>query len=199
MAYLLDGLSRCLHLFRGDPGASSRWDTLQHAFFRHWEHHAAAHPNRTAAQDAVARWDFSQLPMACRDLVLAAFPQAAGHWTPDALADLDLPDLFGALYPQDPALVLSMWRLLLDTAPLHDPEAAEYLLYDAMELVWLGAENTSLSPILQALAEESSFARQVFLSPYAGLPQQTLLEHCQDPQARQTFLTLLADNPRWKG
>lgn len=199
VADLLDGLSRCFHLFRGDPENSSRWDALQAAFFRHWEAHAAAHPDRTAAQEAVARWDFSQLPMACRDLVLAAFPQAAGPWTQEELVDLDLPDLFGALYPQDPALVLAMWRLLLDTAPLNEPEAAEYLLYDAMELVWLGAENASLSPILQTLAAEPVFARQVFLAAYTGLPQQTLLDHCRDPQAKQTFLSLLTDNPRWKG
>lgn len=199
VADLFDGLSRCFHLFRGDPENSCRWDTLQEAFFRHWEVYTAAHPDRTAAQAAVAQWEFSQQPMACRDLVLAAFPQAAGPWIPEELTGLDLPDLFGVLYPQDPALVLAMWRLLLDTAPLEDPEAAEYLLYDAMELVWLAGEATSLSPILQALAAEPAFARQVFLAPYTGLPQQTLLDHCRDPQARRTFLSLLADNPRWKG
>lgn len=196
---LLDGLSRCFQLFRGDGEDDRRWEDLKEIFFRRWETYAAAHPDLATARDAVTRWDFSQLPMACRDLVLAAFPQAASRWSPEEMADLDLTDLFGTLYPQDPSLVLAMWRLLLDTAPLSDPEAAEYLLYDAMELVWLGAERVSLSPILQALAEEPSFARQVFLATYTGLPQQTLLAHCQDPKAKQTFLDLLAGNPRWHG
>ena len=47
------------------------------------------HFTRTELVDMVRRWDFSENEWACRDLLIADFPDAVRRWTAEELEDMD--------------------------------------------------------------------------------------------------------------
>ena len=81
-------------------------------------------------EDMVRRWDFSENEWACRDLLIAAFPEAVRRWSTDELSEMDTMDLLVETGEHDPETAIQMMKLLLDTAESHlqDPEAAYFLL-----------------------------------------------------------------------
>lgn len=127
-------------------------------------------------------------------------------WDKETLENTWEAEILQRIYPADPDLAIAMWRLLLDTAqePLQkNPEAAEYLLFDAIDgVLWPGSPSRKdhLLPLLNQLEQSEPFARQVFQSAYAGKPQARLLEACdtlQKDALKKHCLALLAENPAW--
>ena len=45
--------------------------------------------SRTELEDMVRRWDFSENEWACRDLLIAAFPEAVRRWSAEELSEMD--------------------------------------------------------------------------------------------------------------
>lgn len=43
----------------------------------------------------VRRWDFDENEWACRDLLIAAFPEAVHFWTAEELSNMDTMELLG--------------------------------------------------------------------------------------------------------
>ena len=72
--------------------------------------------SRAELEDMIRRWDLEQNEWACRDLLIAAFPQAAGRWSAEELAEMDTMDLLVETGRQDPETALRMVELLLSTA-----------------------------------------------------------------------------------
>ena len=109
------------------------------------------------------RWDFADGGEIIRDLLLAAFPEAASYDATDASGAAEL---LGAVYGKNPDLAVQMWRKVLDVAQDHlqQPERAEYLLCDLMGDVWYGP--VSLWFILKPMKQDAGFACQVFGSAY---------------------------------
>lgn len=94
--------------------------------------------SRAVLEDMVRRWDLEQNEWACRDLLIAAFPQATGRWSAEELAEMDTMDLLVETGRQDPETALRMVELLLSTAEGHlqEPEAANQLLgWDMSDLL----------------------------------------------------------------
>lgn len=124
--------------------------------------------------DLVRSWDLSQNEWACRDLLAASFPTAAGRngeTTMDVLLDTE---------EQNPDMALSMMELLLDTANDHlqNPEAAEQLLGgDCYDLLHRPA---IIDRLAERLVWDDHLARQLFQSAYVGPPQEDLLEELEE-------------------
>ena len=78
----------------------------------------------------VARWDFSENPLACRDLLLLDFPEVCDHWSPEELEEMDTMDLLVETGEFAPETALKMVKLLLDIAEDHlqEEEAARQFL-----------------------------------------------------------------------
>ena len=147
----------------------------------------------------VCGWDIVDNEDAIRDLLLAAFPEAASYVEAD---DLGAEELLGAAYEKNPDLAVEMWRKVLDVAQGHlqEPERAEYLLCDLMGDIWYGS--ISLWFILKAMKQDENFARQVFGSAYVGYPQEELLKVCDDSgetELKAKLTSLLEKNPHFKG
>lgn len=71
--------------------------------------------SRAELEDMVRRWDFSEDEWACRDLRIAAFPEAVSRWTAEELEDMDTQDLLTEAGEKDPEAAIDMMKLLLDT------------------------------------------------------------------------------------
>lgn len=86
--------------------------------------------SRSELEDMVRRWNFSEDEWACRDLLIAAFPEAVRRWSIDELSEMDTMDLLVETGEYDPETAIQMMKLLLDTAESHlqDPEPAYFLL-----------------------------------------------------------------------
>ena len=86
--------------------------------------------SRNELEDMVHRWDFSENEWACRDLLIAAFPEAVSRWSAEELSEMDAMDLMAETDERDPKTAIQMMKLLLDTAEMHllNPEAAYFLL-----------------------------------------------------------------------
>ena len=84
------------------------------------------------------RWDIVENEWACRDLVIAAFPQAVSRWSEEELAELHTIDLLVETSRRDPQTALEMAKLLLNTAEEHlqNEEVANQLLgWDLYDLL----------------------------------------------------------------
>lgn len=204
---LLSALEACYAIFSGQD-ASAQHNAWWETFCALWAYLSLRAPNRAAAEAAVARWDGSRIPQACRDLLVAAYPAVFQNWNTQVLQRADPAEILTRIYPGHPDLAIDMWRLLLDTAsgPLkEDPEAAEYLLYDTIDGVLLlraWPRQDHLLPLLNQLEGDDAFARQVCQSAYAGDPQARLLEACEalgKENLKDHLLSLLAENPAWQG
>lgn len=145
----------------------------------------------------VARWDFSENPLACRDLLLLDFPEVRSHWSPEELEELDTMDLLVETGEFAPETALKMVKLLLDTAEDHlqEEEAARQFLGWDMEDV---LQNDRVLPlVVEQLEWDDRFGRQLFQSAYVGRVQEVILQACGEMGKRelqQKLLDLLEQN-----
>lgn len=202
---LLRTLTQCYGIFSGQD-TTAVYEDARKTFQALWSTLSLRQPDRARAEDAIRRWDFSQVENAPRDLLIAAYPEVFQTWDKETLENTWEAEILQRIYPADPDLAIAMWRLLLDTAqePLQkNPEAAEYLLFDVIDdVLWPGSPSRKdhLLPLLNQLEQSEPFARQVFQSAYAGKPQARLLEACdtlQKDALKKHCLALLAENPAW--
>ena len=154
--------------------------------------------SRTELEDMVRRWDFSENEQACRDLLIAAFPAAAGYWSAQELSGMDVMDLLVETGARQPETAIEMMKLLLSTAEsrLQDPETAAYLLGNVLYDLCLSGY---IRPrLLERLKTDDCLARQLFQSAYVGSPQEDILLSCTqlgEEELRQKLLDLLSGNP----
>lgn len=96
--------------------------------------------SRSELEDMVRRWDLSENGQACRDLLIAAFPEAASCWPAEELSEMDISEFLVETAEHDPETAIQMMKLLLDTAESHlqDPEVAEFLLGNELYDLCLG-------------------------------------------------------------
>ena len=154
--------------------------------------------SRAELEDMVRRWNFSEDEWACRDLLIAAFPEAVRRWSTDELSEMDTTDLLVETGEHDPETAIQMMKLLLDTAESHlqDPEPAYFLLGN--ELYDLCLSGYIRPRLLDHLKTDDRLARQLFQSAYVGSPQEDILLSCSqlsERGLRQKLLDLLACNP----
>ena len=158
--------------------------------------------SRSELEDMVRRWDFSENEWACRDLLIASFPEAVRFWTAEELSEMDTMELLGKVGEWKPEVGIQMMKFLLDTAECHlqEPEAAEQLLgNDLYELF----QNQAVQPkLLAQLKTDEHLVRQLFQSAYAGDLQEDILEACDwfgELALKAHLQTLLTENPHFKG
>lgn len=154
--------------------------------------------SRSELEDMVRRWNFSEDEWACRDLLIAAFPEAVRRWSIDELSEMDTMDLLVETGEYDPETAIQMMKLLLDTAESHlqDPEPAYFLLGN--ELYDLCLSGYIRPRLLDHLKTDDRLARQLFQSAYVGSPQEDIRLSCSqlsERELRQKLLDLLACNP----
>ena len=92
--------------------------------------------SRAELEDMVHRWDFSEDEWACRDLLIAAFPEAVSRWTAKELEDMDTQDLLSETGEKDPEAAIDMMKLLLDTVgdKLQEREVAyQFLVFRCLQ------------------------------------------------------------------
>ena len=153
---------------------------------------------RMELEDMVRRWDFSENEQACRDLLIAAFPAAAGYWSAQELSEMDVMDLLVETGARNPETAIEMMKLLLSTAErrLQDPEAAAYLLGNVLYDLCLSGY---IRPrLLEQLKTDDRLSRQLYLRAYVGSPQEDILLSCTqlgEEELRQKLLDLLSGNP----
>ena len=158
--------------------------------------------SRTELEDMIRRWDLEQNEWACRDLLIAAFPQAAGRWSAEELAEMDTMDLLVETGRQDPETALRMVELLLSTAEGHlqEPEAANQLLgWDMSDLL---VSEEMLPLLVRELRKNGRLARQLFQSAYVDTPQEELLKSCDwfgESSLKTHLQELLEKNPYFDG
>lgn len=148
------------------------------------------------------RYNIGRRKGACRDLLIADFPDAVRRWTAEELEDMDTQDLLYETSDCDPQTAVQMMKLLLDTAESHlqKPEVAEQLLgWDVCDL----CQNQFVqAPLLKQLKQDERLARQLFQSAYVGTPQEALLESCDwfgAPALKAHLQKLLEQNPHFEG
>ena len=160
------------------------------------------HFTRTELVDMVRRWDFSENEWACRELLIADFPDAVRRWTVEELEDMDTQELLYETGDSDPQTAVQMMKLLLDTAESHfqEPEVAEQLLgWDMCDLCGNQFVQASL---LKQLKQDDRLARQIFQSAYVGDAQEDLLDACDwfgEAELKKHLYSLLTQNPYFEG
>lgn len=154
--------------------------------------------SRAELEDMVRRWDFSEDEWACRDLLIAAFPESVRFWTVEELSEMDTMELLGKVGEWKPEAGIQMMKFLLDIVERHlqEPEAAEQLLEnDLYEL----CHNQSVQPkLLTQLKEDEHLVGQLFQSAYVGGLQEDLLEACDwfgERSLKEHLHSILAQNP----
>lgn len=149
-------------------------------------------------EDMVRRWDFDENEWACRDLLIAAFPQAASRWSQEELAEMHTMNLLVETGRRDPQTALEMAKLLLNTAEDHlqDKGAANQLLgWDLYDLL---VSNDVLPLLVEDLKRDDRLARQLFQSAYVDRPQEKILNDCDrlgEKELQQKLLELLDCTP----
>ena len=154
--------------------------------------------SRSELEEMVRRWDFDENEWACRDLLVAAFPEAVRFWTVEELSEMDTMELLGKVGEWKPEVGIQMMKFLLNTAELHlqEPEAAEQLLSnDLYEL----CRNQAVQPkLLAQLKADEHLVRQLFQSAYAGDLQEDILEACDwfgESVLKEHLHSLMVQNP----
>ena len=153
---------------------------------------------RDELEDMVRRWDFSENEWACRDLLIAAFPQAASRWSQEELEEMHTMDLLVETARRDPQTALEMAKLLLDTAEDHlqNEGAANQLLgWDLYDLL---SSDDVLPLLVEELKWDDRLARQLFQSAYVDRPQEAILNACGrlgEQELQRKLLELLECNP----
>ena len=155
--------------------------------------------SRSELETMVSRWDFSENERACRDLLIAAFPELTSHWTAEELEVMDdTKSLLLEVSDQDPNIAIDMVALLLNTAgkKLKHPAVAQQLLGRDIEDTLL--DFFVQEPLLPRLKTNNCLAKQLFQSAYTGTIQKDLLEACdtfEEPTLKEYLYSLLVQNP----
>ena len=154
--------------------------------------------SRAELEDMVHRWDFDENEWACRDLLLAAFPDAVRRWSPEEQQDMLTMDVLLGVSEYDPHTAIRMMQLLLDTVEeqLTKKGVAEQLFsWDLHDLL---IKDDMQPLLLEELKWDDHFASQLFQSAYVGDPQESLLEACDrfgESELKEHLQTLLSENP----
>ncbi len=154
--------------------------------------------SRAELEDMVHRWDFDENEWACRDLLLAAFPDAVRRWSLEEQQDMLTMDVLLGVSEYDPHTAIRMMQLLLDTAEeqLTKKGVAEQLFsWDLRDLL---IKDDMQPLLLEELKWDDHFASQLFQSAYVGDPQESLLEACDrfgESELKEHLQTLLSENP----
>ena len=154
--------------------------------------------SRAELEDMVHRWDFDENEWACRDLLLAAFPDAVRRWSLEEQQDMLTMDVLLGVSEYDPHTAIRMMQLLLDTAEeqLTKKGVAEQLFsWDLHDLL---IKDDMQPLLLEELKWDDHFASQLFQSAYVGDPQESLLEACArfgESELKEHLQTLLSENP----
>ena len=154
--------------------------------------------SRAELEDMVHRWDFDENEWACRDLLLAAFPDAVRRWSPEEQQDMLTMDVLLGVSEYDPHTAIRMMQLLLDTAEeqLTKREVAEQLFSWDLHDLLLSEDIQRL--LLEELKGDDRLASQLFQSAYMGEPQESLLEVCDqlgETDLKTHLQALLTENP----
>ena len=157
--------------------------------------------SRDELENMVRRWDFSENEWACRDLLIAAFPDAIRFWSAEELSEMDTMELLGKVGEWKPEVGIQMMKFLLDAAEHHlqEPETAEQLLEN--DLYELCRNQTVQPKLLVQLKADKHLVRQLFQSAYAGDLQDELLEACDwfgESALKEHLQFLLRQNPYFK-
>lgn len=154
--------------------------------------------SRDELEDMVRRWDFSEDEWACRDLLIAAFPEVKRRWSAEELEQMDTQDLLSETCEKDPRAAINMIELLLNTAEGHlqDKEVANQLLgWDMYDLLI----NDEMLPLLvEELKQNDRLAHHLFQSAYVDRPQLEILNvcgHLGEKSLQQKLLQILKSNP----
>ena len=154
--------------------------------------------SRAELEDMVHRWDFDENEWACRDLLLAAFPDAVRRWSLEEQQDMLTMDVLLGVSEYDPHTAMRMMQLLLDTVEeqLTKKGVAEQLFsWDLHDLL---IKDDMQPLLLEELKWDDHFASQLFQSAYVGDPQESLLEACDrfgESELKEHLQTLLSENP----
>lgn len=154
--------------------------------------------SRAELEDMVRRWDFSENEWACRDMLIATFPEAVSSWSEEELAEMDTMDLLVETSQREPETALEMVKLLLNTAEEHlqDKEIASQLLnWDMYDLL---VSDDMLPLLVEELKYDDQLACQLFQSAYVGQPQEKILNACGrlgEKDLQRKLLNLLNHNP----
>lgn len=154
--------------------------------------------SRAELEDMVRRWDFSENEWACRDMLIAAFPEAVSSWSEEELAEMDTMDLLVETGQREPETALEMVKLLLNTAEEHlqDKEIASQLLnWDMYDLL---VSDDMLPLLVEELKYDDQLACQLFQSAYVGQTQEKILNACGrlgEKDLQRKLLNLLNHNP----
>ena len=161
------------------------------------ERRAVLEPDLKASRTAVKNWDFSEQEWACRDLLVASYPQIKKEWDFEQLKDADVYEILQKVCDTDPKTAIEMWRLLLDTAESHlsDEDAAALLVGEYAE--WI-RNMPDFTPLLDELEQDSHFAAQVFQSAHVGWEHLEVLTQCVKAGREELYTSLrelLDENP----
>ena len=154
--------------------------------------------SRAELEDMVRRWDFDENEWACRDLLIATFPEAVSLWSEKELAEMDTMDLLVETGRREPETALEMAKLLLNTAEEHlqDKEVASQLLnWDMYELLF---SDDILPLLVEELKQDDRLAHQHFQRAYVDRPQEAILNACGrlgEKELQRKLLELLDCNP----
>lgn len=157
---------------------------------------------RAELEDMVRRWDFSEDEWACRDLLIAAFPEAVSRWTAEGLENMDTPDLLSETGEKDPEAAIDMMKLLLDTVgdKLQEREVAyQFLGWDMDGLL---RDQFVQGPLLQRLKTDDRLARQIFQCACWDTGQKMLYEACDwfgESELKKKLQGLAEKNPYFDG
>ena len=158
--------------------------------------------SRAELEDMVRRWDFSEDEWDCRDLLIAAFPEAVSRWTVEELEDMDTQDLLSETGEKDPEAAIDMMKLLLDTVgdKLQEREVAYQFLGGDMD--GLLRDQFVQGPLLQRLKTDDHLARQIFQCACWDTGQKMLYEACDwfgEPELKEKLRGLAEENPYFDG
>lgn len=158
--------------------------------------------SRAELEDMVRRWDFSEDEWACRDLLIAAFPEAVSRWTAEELENMDTQDLLSETGEKAPEAAIDMMKLLLDTVgdKLQDREVAyQFLGWDMDALL---RDQFVQGPLLQRLKTDDHLARQIFQCACWDTGQKMLYETCDwfgEQELKKKLQKLAEENPYFDG
>ena len=156
---------------------------------------------------AAVPWDLIDAARKCEEYDLMAhflellfenpLPREQWEVPPEAWI---LTQVFEALYAKAPERAIALWRASAGTAePLDDSEAAEEFISEfASVLPEDNDDAQTLRPLLCALREDDTFARQVFQSAWVNYFHWVLIDaarRCGMCDLAAHFLDLLLENP----
>ena len=158
--------------------------------------------SRAELEDMVRRWDFDEKEWACRDLLIAAFPDVVRSWSTEELLEMDTMDLLSAVGEKNPEAAIDMMKLLLDTVgeKLQEREVAYQLL--GWDMDGLLRDQFVQGPLLQRLKTDDRLAEQIFQCACWDTGQKMLYEACDwfgEGELKERLQALLDRNPYFQG